>query len=85
MPDFDPSEESIVVASASRSSARPTGSAAASTPGCWSGDRYEVAASLWAASHGLVSLELRGHKPETLGGDDPYERTVAAMIRGFSP
>ncbi len=49
------------------------------------GDRHQVAASLWAASHGLISLELSGRKPETVGGDDPYERTMAALIRGFSP
>ena len=84
VPDFEPSEESIVVASQSfeRTTERVGRCIEA---GLLVGDRYEVAASLWAASHGLVSLELAGHKPEALGGDDPYARTMAAMIRGFSP
>ncbi|HEY5249660.1 MAG TPA: TetR/AcrR family transcriptional regulator [Dermatophilaceae bacterium] len=49
------------------------------------GDPHQIAASLWSVTHGLVSLELGGHKPAVLSGDDPYERTVGAMVRGFSP
>jgi AcrR family transcriptional regulator len=47
------------------------------------GTATEISASLWATSHGLVSLELFGHRPEVVVEDDPYERTVAAVIRGF--
>ena len=84
VPDFLPSEDSILVASASFERLADRVGRCIDAGALAPGDRYEVAASLWATSHGLISLELSGRKPETIGGDDPYERTVAALIRGFS-
>jgi len=49
------------------------------------GTAEEISMSLWATSHGLVSLELFGNRPQDVLEDDPYARTVSAVIRGFSP
>jgi AcrR family transcriptional regulator len=46
---------------------------------------HEIAASMWATCHGLVSLELAGKRPPVLADDDPFERTLRALLRGFSP
>jgi AcrR family transcriptional regulator len=82
--DFVPSDESIAVASATfELFADRVGRCI--DAGSLTGDRHEIAASLWATSHGLVSLELVGHKPDTIKDDDPYERTMVAVMRGFSP
>jgi AcrR family transcriptional regulator len=44
---------------------------------------HEIAASMWATCHGLVSLELIGKRPPAVGEDEPYERTLRALLRGF--
>jgi AcrR family transcriptional regulator len=49
------------------------------------GAAHEIAASIWATCHGLVSLELTGKRPPVLEHDDPYERTLRALLRGFAP
>jgi AcrR family transcriptional regulator len=48
-------------------------------------EAHEIAASVWATCHGLVSLELVGKVPPVLADDDPFERTIEAVIRGFAP
>jgi AcrR family transcriptional regulator len=52
------------------------------------GDPTELAVTIWAHVHGLVSLRLAGHF-QTLGGDDEfsriYSRSVAALVDGLSP
>ena len=85
VPDFVPSEESIATASASFDLLVERVARCVDAGTLAPGDPAEIAASLWAASHGLVSLELSGRKPVAVGGDDPYERTMAAMIKGLSP
>ena len=85
VPDFVPSEESIASASASFDRLVERVGRCVDAAALLPGDPAEIAASLWAASHGLISLELSGRKPVAVGGDDPYERTMAAMIRGLSP
>ncbi|HVN51816.1 MAG TPA: TetR/AcrR family transcriptional regulator [Acidimicrobiales bacterium] len=46
---------------------------------------HEIASSVWAAAHGLVSLDLLGRRPPVLADDDPYERTIRTLLRGFAP
>jgi AcrR family transcriptional regulator len=84
VPDFVPSEESIGSATASFDRLVDRVGRCVDAGVLAPGDHSEIAASLWAASHGLISLELSGRKPESIGGDDPYERTMAAMIKGLS-
>ena len=88
-PASSPSAESIDVGRRRRSTrARRAACGRCIDAGLLAGGdpRQEIACSLWAASHGLISLELCGRKPEAvLAGDDPYDRTMAAMIRGLSP
>jgi len=85
VPDFVPSEESISAASSSFDRLVVRVGRCIDAGALAPGDPTDIAASLWATSHGLISLELSGRKPIAIGGDDPYERTVAAMIRGLSP
>jgi AcrR family transcriptional regulator len=46
---------------------------------------HELAASVWATCHGLVSLELVDKRPPVLEDDVPFERTMRALLRGFAP
>ncbi len=84
VPDFVPSEESIASASASFDLLVGRVARCVDAALLAPGDPADIAVSLWAASHGLISLELSGRKPAAVAGVDPYERTMAAMIRGLS-
>ena len=48
-------------------------------------EAHEIAASVWATAHGLVSLDLLGRRPPVLADDQPFERTIRALLRGFAP
>lgn len=43
-----------------------------------------TAASLWATSHGLVSLELKDAKPDYIDWARVFESTTAALVRGLA-
>ncbi|MBI5088935.1 MAG: TetR/AcrR family transcriptional regulator [Actinobacteria bacterium] len=47
-------------------------------------DPLETAASLWATTHGLVSLELKDAKPAHIDWARVFESTMAALVRGLA-
>src|SRR4051812_12172639 len=50
------------------------------------GDAGRVARYLWAASHGMVSLELAGHLPEEVAdADDAYRDALVLSVVPFLP
>jgi len=48
-------------------------------------DEYEVATSLWAVNHGLVSLQLKQAGPPDIDWEALHTTTLAAMSRGLAP
>jgi AcrR family transcriptional regulator len=46
-------------------------------------DAFETAASVWAAFHGVVSLELRHAGPRTVDWEKVYRTTTAALVAGL--
>lgn len=47
-------------------------------------DPMIIAASLWATSHGLVSLELKHAHPDSLDWGLVFESTIDALVRGLA-
>lgn len=47
-------------------------------------DPMATAASVWAACHGVVSLELRGVGPDVVDWAAVYRSTTAALLRGLA-
>jgi hypothetical protein len=47
------------------------------------GDPQAVAEVLWAAVHGVVSLELAGHFPDPEAGADRFRSLASAAILPF--
>jgi len=84
-PDFEPSAEGMANAAASFELVC-AGVQRCLDAGRVAGfDAHEIAGSVWATCHGLVSLELVAKRPPVLQDDDPFERTLRALLRGFAP
>jgi hypothetical protein len=49
------------------------------------GEATLLASSVWAACHGIVSLEIAGKRPRTPAGSFPFDETIAALLRGYAP
>ncbi len=47
-------------------------------------DPMVTAASLWATCHGLVSLELKDAKPDSIDWAHVFQATTAALFRGLA-
>ena len=45
-------------------------------------DADEGAAQLWAAAHGVVSLELTGNLPDAATGERIYRAVIAKLLGG---
>jgi AcrR family transcriptional regulator len=85
LPGFEPTDDSMAVA-ASTFAELVSRVQRCIDAGVLGGARAEeVALSVWATLHGLVSLELIGKQPPQLVDDDPYARTLGALVRGFAP
>ena len=84
VPGFEPSDDSKAVAGATFEALVDRVQRGVDA-GLLGGKPTEIAASLWAASHGVISLEQFSHKPDMLTGDDPFDRTMAAITRDFRP
>jgi AcrR family transcriptional regulator len=81
IPGFRPSDEALVKAAATFTILQDAVAACAAAGLLAGGDPRHVAASLWAAIHGVVSLELAGHLPADAG--EVFESTLAAMGAGL--
>ena len=84
VPGFEPSEESRSVAKTAFEALVERVDRCLEAGILGGATAEQIAASLWAATHGLVSLELFGTTPDVLAGDDPYGRTMSALVRGFT-
>lgn len=83
MPGYTPSPESLAVANASigalADAVRESMAAGILLPG----DAEAVAEVLWAAAHGVVSLELAGHFPDPEVAVDRYRTLAWAALTPF--
>jgi AcrR family transcriptional regulator len=85
IPGFRPSAESLVVAGASLEVLTQAVRAAMEAGGLRAGDPRAVAEVLWAAVHGVVSLELAGHFADPEVADDRFQTLASAAILPFLP
>jgi AcrR family transcriptional regulator len=83
IPGFRPSAASLAVAGASLGVLARAVRAAMDAGVLRPGDPGPVAEVLWAAVHGVVSLELAGHFPDQGAAADRFRTLASAAIRPF--
>lgn len=83
IPGFRPSAASLAAAGASLEVLARAVRAAMDAGALRPGDPQPVAEVLWAAVHGVVSLELAGHFPDPATGADRYRSLASAAILPF--
>jgi len=81
VPGFQPSDEAVVRAAETFAILEDAVAACAAAGLLGGGEPRHVAASLWAAIHGVVSLELAGHLADH--ADDVFDATLIAMGAGL--
>jgi AcrR family transcriptional regulator len=89
MPGFLPTDEALIAGARSFDALLGAVSEAASKGELRSKDLHGVAMTLWAAVHGLVSLELVGTRPDTGRSDRDladrsYRILIDALARGLA-
>ncbi|MGD9998479.1 MAG: TetR/AcrR family transcriptional regulator [Ilumatobacteraceae bacterium] len=84
VPDHVPSPEALERAGATLQQLADHVARAMQADAISTGDPLEVAASLWATTHGLVSLELKDAKPASIDWARVFDTTVAALVRGLA-
>ena len=83
IPGFRPSAGSLAAAGASLEVLARAVRAAMDAGALRPGDSQPVAEVLWAAVHGVVSLELAGHLPDPEAGADRFRSLASAAILPF--
>lgn len=83
IPGFRPSAGSLAAAGASLEVLARAVRAAMDAGALRPGDPQAVAEVLWAAVHGVVSLELAGHFPDPEAGADRFRSLASAAILPF--
>lgn len=83
IPGFRPSAASLAAAGASLEVLTRAVRAAMDAGALRPGDPQPVAEVLWAAVHGVVSLELAGHFPDPATGADRFRSLASAAILPF--
>jgi AcrR family transcriptional regulator len=83
IPGFRPSAASLAAARASLEVLARAVRAAMDAGALRPGDPQPVAEVLWAAVHGVVSLELAGHLPDPAAGADRFRSLARAAILPF--
>ena len=83
IPGFRPSAASLAAARASLEVLALAVRAAMDAGALRPGDPQPVAEVLWAAVHGVVSLELAGHFPDPAAGADRFRSLATAAILPF--
>lgn len=81
IPGFRPSDAALVQAAETFTILQDAVAGCAAAGLLTGGDPRHVAASLWAAIHGVVSLELAGHLPADAA--EVFEATLLAMGAGL--
>jgi AcrR family transcriptional regulator len=84
VPDFEPSEESLEVAARTLDLLAQQVQRAIDDGSFESADTQHLAALLWAAQHGIVSLELGGHAPPWIDFNTLHSLANEALMRGLS-
>jgi AcrR family transcriptional regulator len=85
IPGFQPSAASLAAARASLEVLARAVRAAMDAGALRAGDPQPVAEVLWAAVHGVVSLELAGHFPDPGAAGDRFQTLTSAVIVPFLP
>jgi AcrR family transcriptional regulator len=85
VPGFRPSAASLAAAGASLEVLTRTVRAAMDAGALRPGDPQAVAEVLWAAVHGVVSLELAGHLPDPGTAAERFATLASAAILPFLP
>lgn len=85
IPGYTPGEEALAAAAASLDVLRASAQACV-TAGVFraDADAEEIADTLWAAAHGVISLERAGHFPGDLG-ERRFRTLTAAAVTSFLP
>jgi AcrR family transcriptional regulator len=83
IPGFRPAAASLAAAGASLDVLAGAVRAAMDAGGLRPGDPQAVAEVLWAAVHGVVSLELAGHFPDPRAAEDRFRTLASAAILPF--
>jgi AcrR family transcriptional regulator len=84
VPDFRPSAEAGRIASATLDVLGAGVQRAIDAGAFGPGDARQIAACLWAANHGAVSLELKHSGPRDIDWPRCHERVIDAVIEGFA-
>jgi AcrR family transcriptional regulator len=84
VPDHVPSPEALERAGATLQQLADSVARAMDAGAIAATDPLEIAASLWATTHGLVSLELKDAKPASIDWSRVFDTTVAALVRGLA-
>jgi AcrR family transcriptional regulator len=85
IPGFEPTQESLAVAGASLDVLTQAVRAAIEAGVLRPSDPRAVAEVLWAAVHGVVSLELAGHFPDPEVAADRFQTLASAAVLPFLP
>jgi AcrR family transcriptional regulator len=83
VPGFRPSDDALTKAAATFTILQDAVAACAAAGLLPGGEPRRTAAALWAAIHGVVSLELAGHLPDH--ADEVFEATLAMGVGLFVP
>ena len=84
VPDFEPSAEAGLVGSATLDVLATQVQRAIDAGAFAPGDARQVAACLWAANHGVVSLELTDSGPPDIDWPQCHARVIDAVISGLA-
>jgi AcrR family transcriptional regulator len=84
VPDFEPGVESALIASATLDVLAERVQRAIDSERIPKGNAREVAACLWAANHGVVSLELKQVGPPDVNWPRRHVQVVDAMLAGLT-
>jgi AcrR family transcriptional regulator len=85
IPGFRPGAASLAAAAASLEVLTRAVAAAVDAGTLRPGDPRAVAEVLWAAVHGVVSLELAGHFPDSDAAADRFQTLASAAVLPFLP
>jgi AcrR family transcriptional regulator len=83
VPDFEPSLESKSMAADTLRALADKVQRATDAGQLPAGNPVEIAACLWSANHGVVSLELKGIGPPDIDWSRRYTQVVDAMLAGL--
>lgn len=84
VPDYEPTEEALVIASATLGLLAQRLERAMTAGALRPGDPLHTAALVWATCHGVVSLEQKAVGPMAINWPEVYQQAMRMIITGLS-